>query len=42
MNKVLELIEQIRFAELKKISVLSKGQENCLKDCANLSELNDK
>ena len=28
MNKVLELIEQIRFAELEKIATLSKAQEN--------------
>ena len=35
MNKVIELIEQIRFAELKKIDVLSKGPENYLKDYGN-------
>ena len=28
MKKVLELIEQIRFAELEKIASLSKAQEN--------------
>ncbi|WP_262902470.1 hypothetical protein [Lutimonas saemankumensis] len=38
MNKVLELIEQIRFAELKKIDVLSKGSESYLRDCSNRSE----
>ena len=35
MNKVIELIEQIRFAELKKIDVLSKGSESYLKECTN-------
>lgn len=38
MNKILELIEQIRFAELKKIDVLSKGQQNFLNDCLNVPE----
>lgn len=30
MKNTLELIEQLRFAELKKISVLSKAQESFL------------
>lgn len=41
MNKIIELIEQIRFAELKKIDALSKGQENFLNDCVNIPDLKE-
>jgi len=33
MQKLLELIDQLRFAELKKIDKLSNAQEAYLKQC---------
>jgi len=33
MQKLLELIEQVRFAELKKIDKLSNSQEEYLRNC---------
>lgn len=34
MQKLIELIEQVRFAELKKIDTLSNAQEEFLKQCS--------
>ncbi|MDN3642087.1 hypothetical protein QWY87_05205 [Lutimonas halocynthiae] len=38
MQKIIELIEQVRFAELKKIDKLSNTQEEYLKNCGVCKE----
>jgi len=38
MQKILELIEQVRFAELKKIDKLSNSQEDYLEKCGTCKE----
>ena len=38
MQKILELIEEVRFAELKKIDVLSNAQEAFLNQANNLGD----
>jgi len=38
MQKLLELIEQVRFAELNKIDKLSSAQEGYLEKCGTCKE----